>query len=114
MTTDFIGRSDTTPHGAFRSVDMARPSRFSEDIWRIRWTDHLPFALGSDGSRVHYSTFDRAQPFLAANLAAIVEEDPTLSPFLQKASTDSKVRYLRQNGDYFEFKDDGDRTVGFM
>jgi RimJ/RimL family protein N-acetyltransferase len=112
MTTELIARADTK-HAPPRRVDVARTRRFSEDIWRIRWADHLPFELSSDGASVHFSDFDRAQPFFAANLAAIVEEDPALSPFLQRATTDSKTRYLQQTGDYFEFKSD-DRTVGFM
>jgi ribosomal protein S18 acetylase RimI-like enzyme len=90
----------------------AASARFSEAIWNIDWSLHLPLAL-TEGVTVAYSSFERARPFLAANLAAIVEEDPASSPFLQKAPTDAKVRYLQRNADYFEFKD-GERTAGFM
>ena len=49
MTTELIARTATTPHAPPRRGDVARPRRFSEDIWRIRWTDHLPVGLSSDG-----------------------------------------------------------------
>ena len=101
------------PDSSRRSTEIARPVRFSKGIWNIDWDEHLPFALSTDGTTVEYSTFERASSFLAAHLAAIVEEEPSASPFLQRATTEAKTRYLRQNADYFEFKD-GDVTAGMM
>src|SRR5438045_1591649 len=98
----------TRPH-----EDSGAGERFSETVWNVDWNAHLPMALSSDGVIVEYSNLERAQAFFAENLAAIVEEDPASTPFLQKAQSSAKTLYLRQFGDCFEFKD-GSKTAGFM
>jgi GNAT superfamily N-acetyltransferase len=96
-----------------RAANGGRDQQFSEAIWDVDWSAHLPMALSTDGVVVEYSTIERARAFFAQNLAAIVEEDPASTPFLQNGASDAKTRYLQRFGDCFEFKD-GDRTAGFM
>jgi ribosomal protein S18 acetylase RimI-like enzyme len=76
-------------------------------VWGIDWSAHLPRVLTDDGVRVAYSSYDRALPFLAKNLALIFEEDPASSPFAQKTAGEAKARYYRQMADFFEFDDHG-------
>jgi RimJ/RimL family protein N-acetyltransferase len=96
------------------SPEEAAPLRkFSESVWNIDWSEHLPCQVTQDGIVVDYSTFERALPFIAAHFATIYEEDPATSSFPQRGMTEAKSRYYRQFADTFEFKDRGE-TVGFF
>jgi hypothetical protein len=95
------------------SEETAAGSRFSEAIWDIDWSEHLPLTITKDGVIVAESSFEQTAPFVRENLGAMFEEDPSSSPFLQGPSTAAKVRYYTEFGDFFEFKDNG-RTAGIL
>jgi hypothetical protein len=96
-----------------RSSRDASPDRrpLSEALWGIRWSDHLPLALGPRTS-VRASTFERSLPFIRAHYATIFEDDGT-SPFKCDAVTAHKARYYDLCADFFEFLSD-DKPIGLL
>ena len=83
----------------------------SEELWGIRWTDHLPLDLGN-GASVHPSSFTRAVPFIRTHYATIFEDDGS-SPFKSDLLTPQKARYYELCADFFEFVHGG-ATIGLL
>jgi hypothetical protein len=83
----------------------------SEELWGLRWSDHLPLDLGG-GASVHPTTFARAVPFIRAHYATIFEDDGT-SPFKSDLLTEQKARYYELCADFFEFTHEGS-SIGLL
>jgi ribosomal protein S18 acetylase RimI-like enzyme len=88
-------------------------TRFSEAIWNVDWSAHLPRTLTDDGIAVEYAEVEKAFPFVARNFAVVFDEDPAASLFLPQRMTPAKRRYYEHFADTFEFTHDG-RSVGFL
>jgi hypothetical protein len=105
-------------HGALRSC-VGKPATadgtatLSETVWGLDWSKHLPAKLTDDGIVIQVSTYDEASPFIGDKFAAMFEEDPAASPFLQGKATDAKTRYYRLCADFFAFRHD-ESTVGVL
>ena len=95
-------------------LDEKRPvARFSERVWNIDWADCLPRTITSDEVVVEYSTVDEALPFIAANFAMVLEEEPETYAFLEQRTSAVKTRYYQEFGDVFRFSHQ-DKSVGFL
>lgn len=108
-----VALDDTATRTADDSVVPERTERrpLSEELWGIRWSEHLPLDLGG-GASVHASNFARAMPFIRAHYAAIFEDDGS-SPFKSDVLTVQKARYYDLCGDFFEFVHEGS-TIGVL
>jgi hypothetical protein len=87
-----------------RKLQVVIPDRaserrpLSEQLWGLRWTDHLPLDLGH-GATVHASSFEQCTPFIRAHYARIFHDDGT-SPFKSDALTPQKARYYELCADF--------------
>jgi hypothetical protein len=108
--------SPTTEHPqslAGRGHPKRAVATFSQAIWGIDWSEHLPLTITQDGVIVAESSFEETAPFVRENVAAMFDEDPEGSPFLEGSSTGAKARYYSRFGDFFEFRSDG-KPVGVL
>jgi RimJ/RimL family protein N-acetyltransferase len=83
----------------------------SRTLWDLDWSRHLPFALGE--MTIEQSSYERAEPFVAAHYPSIFEEDAGSTPFSSSQRSSSKARYYQALGDFFEFKLAA-RTIGLV
>jgi len=86
--------------------------RLSERLWNLRWEDLLPLQLTADGVTAEWSSLDEAQPFIEAHYPTIFEETGTRR-FRTRTSTEAKLQYFREFGDFIEFRHE-QRTVGLL
>ena len=90
---------------------QARPS-LSSALWGIDWSETLPLEVTRDGVSVHASSYEESLSFVENHYALIFEEVQS-GPFSNTKLSDSKMRYYRIAGDFFEFKD-GATTIGLL
>lgn len=104
-----MGAFDSSaPIGGAHDSNASAP--MSQQLWGIEWAAQLPFESG--GFRVELSNYTRAKLFVAANYAAVFEEDAAASPFATDFSA-VKHRYYEVFGDFFEFFH-GDELAGLL
>lgn len=72
----------------------------------------MPLSVTRDGVSVVWSDFDRALPFILEHYAEIFEDDDQ-SAFRAADMRQTKERYYRTAGDFFEFQHGG-KTVGLL
>lgn len=90
----------------------ARPAGrrgLSRTLWDLDWSRHLPFVLGE--VTIEQSSYEAAEPFVAAHYPSIFEEEAAPSPFSSSQRSTSKARYYQATADFFEFKQ-ASRTIG--
>lgn len=93
------------------TVAVSRGGTVSERIYGLNWRKHFPLDLGG-GLSVDAAPAEEGLAFMRRNFAEIYRDSPP-GAFLTEEYNDNKLRYYREAGDFFLFRE-GAKPVGIF